>query len=92
MEKQTLIFKEYPDHVKDYALIFPPVEAEYWEFIFQNIPPNKKYLKHFVRTEFIVNENLPNYKPKGFTDFDNESLSISRGTLRYYIDLYTDEK
>ena len=89
MKKITLELAIYPEHPKGYSLMYPPSDKMIWDFILENIPSNKKYLKHLIRDIWIQNSDYENYIVDIPLVFCKE---IPRGDLTYYIDIYVEDK
>jgi|APSaa5957512622_1039677.scaffolds.fasta_scaffold205202_1 hypothetical protein len=84
MKKLRFFFRTYEQHIKGYALMYPPTEQEMLEAILVKLQQiGGKYIRHFAQQEFIQDDSLPQYKVS--------DLSIPRGQLDYYITVYYND-
>lgn len=87
----TRLLKVYDKHPKDYGILLPPNwERLAWEVMERELDDTKRYVKHFVETEWEDTSDVDGFYK--FRDSECPSADIPYGNLRYYVVIYYEER
>jgi hypothetical protein len=91
MEKITKLVKTTTKDIKGYSWMpghYPVTEQDLFNLFVDIIPKNKRYIKYFLREEFVEKPEYEKYQP----DPNYYSCGpISRGDTNFYVDIYVDD-
>ena len=82
----TAVIAEYEDHPQGYGLLSPPTDQDVWKVIYETIPEDKEYLKHFVVQGWEKYDDDRYYVPSF------GGLKIPTGVLVYYVNIYVQTR
>lgn len=86
MEVLTVVLAVHEDHPKNYSLMNPPTDKDVWKAIYNAVPSNMEYLKHFVTEGWEAYDDGRTYTP------EFSSIQIPTGVLMYCLAIYVQNK